>query len=311
MNFGEQCGTRTCSHRHHDTHNKPTNIFLPTKRGHLRCVPSEDKLAALRPAVILSALTVLLANHVGAGPLVARFETVLGNFEVLMDPVSAPLSVWNFAAYANRGKYDLSIIHRSTTYNASSIQIVQGGGYQLVGNTITPLATDPPIALEANLPNRRGTIAMARTAVLNSATSQWFLNVSDNPALDFNYAVFGRVLGTGQSVIDAMGSVPVYDTTQQIGFSEIPLRQPYLAPSSLVTITRVRVETLAVTNLSCTPTGVELRWNTLSTNTPLRIERAPNLEGSWSIIASNLTTGVFTDTNAPPSGAFYRLVAAP
>ena len=62
------------------------------------------------------------------GPPVARFQSVLGNFDVLLDPLAAPRSVENFSAYANRSAYDRSIIHRSTTYNPADIQIVQGGG---------------------------------------------------------------------------------------------------------------------------------------------------------------------------------------
>ena len=63
-----------------------------------------------------------------ADPLVARFESNMGDLDVLLDPIAAPRSVDNFSAYANRGAYDVTIIHRSTTYNRLDIQIVQCGG---------------------------------------------------------------------------------------------------------------------------------------------------------------------------------------
>jgi hypothetical protein len=241
-------------------------------------------------------------------PLIARFETVLGDFEVVLDSASAPRSVENFIRYANRGAFDSTIIHRSTTYNPANIQIVQGGGFGLVGNTIAPVSTDPPIPLEATLPNRRGTIALARTAAADSATSQWFFNVTDNPGLDFNYAVFGRVLGGGQSVVDAMGAAPVYDVTAQLGFPELPLLQPSLNAASLLLVTSVRVENFAITNITRSGSTAELRWMPLSTNTPVKVQRTANFDGTWTTLASNLTTSVFVDTNAPAAAGFYRVV---
>lgn len=243
-----------------------------------------------------------------SAPLIARFETVLGDFEVVLDSASAPRSVENFIRYANSGAFDSTIMHRSTTYNPANIQIVQGGGFGLVGNTIAPVSTDPPIPLEATLPNRRGTIALARTAAADSATSQWFFNVTDNPGLDFNYAVFGRVLGGGQSVVDAMGAAPVYDVTAQLGFPELPLLQPSLNAASLLLVTSVRVENFAITNITRSGSTAELRWMPLSTNTPVKVQRTANFDGTWTTLVSNLTTGVFVDTNAPAAAGFYRVV---
>jgi cyclophilin family peptidyl-prolyl cis-trans isomerase len=87
---------------------------------------------------------------------------------------------------------------------------------------------------------------MARTAAPNSATSQWFFNVTDNPALDPSpgndgYAVFGAVIGGGISVIEAIGAVPVYDLSVQLGatFSELPLLNPALEPQNLVMVNSI------------------------------------------------------------------------
>lgn len=245
-----------------------------------------------------------------AGPPVARFQSVLGDFDVLLDSVAAPISVANFTAYANRGAYDGTFLHRSTTYDPADIQIVQGGGFELVGNSIDQIPTDPPIPLEAGLPNSRGTIAMARATDPNSATSQWFFNVTDNPLLGLDYAVFGRVLGGGLSVVDAMASLKVYDASNQLGgaFSELPLRAPALSASNLVLFPSVRTETFAITNLTRSGNTAEIHWTPLSTNTPVRVERSTDLAGPWDTVSSNNTTGVYTDNNAPAGRAFYRVV---
>jgi peptidyl-prolyl cis-trans isomerase A (cyclophilin A) len=264
----------------------------------------------LRAALTVT-LAVLVIVTTYAGPPIARFQSVLGDFDVILDPETAPISVTNFASYANRGAYDTTIIHRSTTYEPTGIQIVQGGGFELAGNSIEPIVTDPPIPLEAGVANTRGTIAMARGNDPGSATSQWYFNVTDNPGLDFNYAVFGRVLGAGQNLIEAIGGVEVYNASDILGptFGELPLFGPALTTTNLVLVNSVRVEPFAITNFSRQAGSVELRWTALSTNTPVRVERTTDLAGApWTTIASNNTTGAFTDTNAPARGAFYRLV---
>jgi peptidyl-prolyl cis-trans isomerase A (cyclophilin A) len=265
-----------------------------------------------RLALILAFCT-LLCGSATAGPPIARFQSALGDFDVLLDPVAALVSVANFAAYANRGAYDTTIIHRSTTGNPASIQIVQGGGFELVGNSLDPVITDPPIPLEAGVANARGTLAMARATGLNTATSQWYFNVQSNPGLDFNYAVFGRVIGAGQNVIDAMGRVTVYNASEFLGptFRELPLFAPSLNITNLILINSVRVEPFAITNLTRAADTLKIRWTQLSSNTPVRVERSSSLTGPWQTVASNLTTGVFNDTNAPARGAYYRIVTEP
>ena len=213
-------------------------------------------------------------------------------------------------SYAKRGSYPSTTIHRSTTYDPSKIQIVQGGGFELVGNRIEAVVTDPPIPLEAGVANTRGTLAMARTPDPDSATSQWFFNLTNNAGLDFDYAVFGRVMGTGISVVDAIGDLDAYNASQALGsaFTELPLFGPDLTVGNLVVIDSVRGELFAITNISRGPSGLELRWSPLSTNTPVRVERSTDLAGPWTTVASNLTTGIFNDTNAPAVSAFYRVV---
>ena len=196
----------------------------------LRCCTLLLALAAVRPAAAE----------------IVRFDTNFGAFDVELssDPALAT-TVTNFLAYMNAGSYADTIIHRSTTYNPSDIQIIQGGSYVLDGTTLNPVVTGPPISLQAGVANLRGTIAMARTNDPDRATSGWFFNVTDNPSLDFNYAVFGAVVNTvenpGLTVIDAIAGVPVYDVSEQLGpaFAELPLSAPSLQASSLVIVNNV------------------------------------------------------------------------
>lgn len=210
----------------------------------------------LRPLLSLFASVVLLAASLPAtaGSLV-RFATNVGEFDVELYDAAMPITVANFLSYVNANRYDSTIIHRSTTYNPADIQIVQGGGYLLSGGQLLSVTTDPPIVLESGTAtNVRGTIAMARGSAPNSATSQFFFNVQSNPALDGNYAVFGNVVGAaGLAAIDAIGAVPVYDVSVQLGaaFTELPLLNPLLDPSNVVLVQSVNVvpepTTLALT----------------------------------------------------------------
>jgi hypothetical protein len=116
------------------------------------------------------------------------------------------------------------------------------------------------------------------------------------------------------SVVDAIGQVPVYNASQDLGatFGELPLLADSLAVQNLVLINSVRVAPFAITNITRTADTTELRWTALSSNTPVRVERTADLAGEpWTIIASNNTTGTFSDTNAPARGAYYRLVTEP
>ena len=144
--------------------------------------------------------------------------TNLGTLELELYPVEAPITVSNYLQYVNDKFYDNTIIHR----------IVTNGIYVAQGGWLTPAPTVQPgqraaIALEVGkgLSNIKGTIAMARSSELNSATSQFFFNLADNTALDTanaGYAVFGKVL-SGASLLDALAMV---QTSTQYGLSDFP-----------------------------------------------------------------------------------------
>lgn len=201
----------------------------------------------LGPATACLAIAALVGGEAATAEVV-RFTTNRGAFDVnLTASASLATTVNNFLAYVTSSAYASSIIHRSTTYDPLGIQIVQGGGYVLQGSQIFAISTAAPIPLQAGVANTRGTIAMARTATANSATSGWYFNVEDNPGLDFNYAVFGNVVDTadnpGMTVVDAIGAVPVYNAAAQLGsaFGELPLLAPALAPENLVVVQNVEV----------------------------------------------------------------------
>jgi cyclophilin family peptidyl-prolyl cis-trans isomerase len=149
------------------------------------------------------------ASEPAAGNPVAVISTSMGDITVELFKDKAPVSVENFLRYASEGFYAGTIFHRVVKGF-----VVQGGGYT-PGMKEKP--TRPPIQNEAThgLRNSRGTLAMARTQVLRSATSQFYFNVADNSALDhrgfsppdFGYAVFGRVLN-GMDVVDKIAAVP-------------------------------------------------------------------------------------------------------
>jgi peptidyl-prolyl cis-trans isomerase A (cyclophilin A) len=176
-----------------------------------------------------------------------RFETTLGDVDVLLCRADVSATVDSFLQYVNDGAYtDRGFLHRSVQ---SSIFVVQGGGAYLDDDDVMHLVEvrDVPLPLEAVLPNVRGTIAMARGNEPDSARSQWFFNVQDNPGLDAGpnvdgYAVFGEVVA-GIGVVDAMAAQTIWMLNP--GFlSEVPLIDyPGSGPvvDDLIFVTDVRV----------------------------------------------------------------------
>ncbi len=147
-----------------------------------------------------------------------RFETSLGVFTVELDAAAAPVSSENFLRYVDDGHFDGTVFHRVIPGF-----MIQGGGF---APDMTQKPTRRPIANEADnrLRNRRGSLAMARTNDINSASSQFFVNLVDNDFLNhrpgnFGYAVFGRVLD-GMDVIDGIAAVK---TGRRHGHDDVPL----------------------------------------------------------------------------------------
>ncbi len=148
-------------------------------------------------------------------------ETNKGDITLELDSGKAPKTVENFLRYTNEGFYDGTVFHR--VINGF---MVQGGGYT---QDYERKHVHDPVANEADngLKNKRGTIAMARTMDPNSATSQFFINHVDNPALDhssrdvrgWGYCVFGKVVD-GMDVVDAIADVPT--GVRDAGLQDVP-----------------------------------------------------------------------------------------
>ena len=147
-------------------------------------------------------------------------KTNKGDLTIELDAQSAPKTVENFLNYARAGHYDGTIFHR-----VIANFMIQGGGFT---PDMKQKGTKPPIVNESSngLSNKKYTIAMARTSVPDSATSQFFINVTDNDFLDkaksgdrVGYCVFGKVT-SGTDVVEAIKAVA---TTDKNGHGDVPV----------------------------------------------------------------------------------------
>jgi len=169
-------------------------------------------------------LLFVCAAAAGAAPAgkapVVLMETTMGNVKIQLDPQKAPVSVKNFLDYVNSGFYKGTVFHRVIPGF-----MIQGGGFTA---DLQQKTTGAPIRNEAGngLKNDRGTIAMARTMIVDSATAQFFINVVDNAALNhrddsmpgYGYAVFGKVID-GMAVVDKIAAVK---TGIRMGMGDVP-----------------------------------------------------------------------------------------
>lgn len=159
-------------------------------------------------ALMLSTLVHATESHATENPIVV-IETNKGAITVELWQDKAPVTVENFLRYADNNLYDGLIFHRVIPGF-----MVQGGGLDENMVELSPYAAIENEA-SAEVPNNRGTLAMARTNVVDSATSQFFINLVDNDFLnhrstaprEFGYAVFGEVI-SGMEVVDEIAQVP-------------------------------------------------------------------------------------------------------
>ena len=159
---------------------------------------------------LLSLIFLFISVQVFAANPIVLLKTTMGDIRIELDSAKAPLTVSNFTNYVNSGFYNQTIIHRVVKNF-----VIQGGG---LDQQMNEKPTLEPIKNEASngLSNLRGTIGMARTPDVDSATSQFFINTVDNKKLDhvddtpahFGYAVFGKVV-SGMDVVDAIQNVAV------------------------------------------------------------------------------------------------------
>lgn len=174
-----------------------------------------------------------------------RFQTNLGDIDVILAPESAPQTVQNFLSYMNKGAYNNSVFHRSVPGF-----VIQAGGFNYVNGGFQTTPQDPAVRNEPGISNTRGTIAMAKLGDNpNSATNQFFFNLGDNSANLNNqnggFTVFGRIANqAGLETMDKIAAVPVPNPGPLPSpFDQIPLlnwRGGAIDESNLVIIKSVK-----------------------------------------------------------------------
>jgi len=181
----------------------------------------------MRP--LIAACLCLAALSLAAAPKPkVKLSTSMGAIVLELEPEAAPKTVENFLKYVKKGQYKGTIFHRVIPGF-----MIQGGGYV---DYLGKKRTEPSITNEADrsaaagLKNRRGTLAMARTPDPHSAAAEFFINVVDNPALDFKgkgsdktwgYCVFGKVV-QGMDVVDRIKAVKT--SNKRSDFLNLPVK---------------------------------------------------------------------------------------
>ena len=216
-------------------------------------------------------ITALMIASASASATIVEFTTSQGTFKVNLHDETTPETVTNFLKYINDGDYDNTVVHRVVPNF-----VMQAGGFEFTGDfPLNAIATDSAIKNEPVYSNVRGTIAMAKLGgSVNSATSQWFVNLSDNSggsaSLDTQnggFTVFGEII-EGMDNIDNIAKIflcndiPMlnYTTEQCSDASFVPGAENFVTIES-VTIFDATVNTAgslaAVKNTSQTPTTPE------------------------------------------------------
>lgn len=172
-------------------------------------------------ALVLTSLVFLSNLAIAQDNPVVEMQTSKGRVVIELWADQAPITVENFLRYVDAELYDGLIFHRVIPGF-----MIQGGGFD---EDMVEMSTFDPIKNEAkpSLKNNRGTLAMARTGIVDSATSQFFINLVNNDYLnqrgtsarDFGYAVFGEVI-EGMDVIDEIATVP---TVTRRGHQDVPM----------------------------------------------------------------------------------------
>lgn len=217
-----------------------------------------------------------------AGSTFVNFTTNYGVISIQLDDDTAPVTVANFLNYVNSDRLNSTFFHRRTNPVTEGISVVQGGGFRLdpLGSSVT---TDAPIALESTgRLNRANTISMARQSAPDSATSQFFLNVADNPGLDVpvsqsdprvSYAAFGEIVAG----VDVLQTINALSTRNAGGaFTTLPVRDGF--PQTGGTITAADLVQLIDATSS---TAAELRVSAFTAGAAIRAGETVNVR--WTV----------------------------
>ena len=259
--------------------------------------------ACITPTVAASAQTIV------------RLLTKLGVIDIQLLN-SAPLTVANFLGYVGRGAYQQSFFDRSVAGF-----IIQSGGYTWNSSTNTAalISKLPAVVNEysATRSNLRGTIAMAKVGSdPNSATNQWFINLTNNSAnLDAQnggFTVFGQVVANGMSVADAIAALPTINAGG--AFTNLPLASP-VSGSSILTSNIVMVSSITSNSSNAMASSSDRLFSYLEASYPSYISPANPLtpNGTGSSILANYYYRYYANTNsyvATMDGNVYYLGSA-
>lgn len=185
----------------------------------------------MRIAQLLTLISCLFIGSAMAANPQIKIATNQGDIELELYQDKAPTSVKNFLSYVEKDGFKNTIFHR-----VIKGFMIQGGGFDIDYQRV---ATDAPIVNEAKngLSNDRGTIAMARTAIPDSATRQFFINHKDNPNLNYGrsdgYAVFGKVT-KGMEVVDKIAATRTSTNSKMPGMRDIPVEQVVITEITVI-----------------------------------------------------------------------------
>ena len=168
----------------------------------------------------------------GVTGTIVRMATVAGNIDIELLDTETPKNVANFLTYVNNGNYNKSFMHR-----LEPGFVVQGGGYYVGGDgKVDAIPTNSAVPGEHVRSNTRGTLALALSSGPDSGTNQWFFNLTDNNGANGSvnldtaadggpFTVFGRVVESDMTTVDAIAALPEFDFSSSLGapFTNLPL----------------------------------------------------------------------------------------
>ena len=265
-------------------------FFLADLSAHAANLPPE-RFLALPDLVVArgqSPAPIPLADHLRdpdvpgtAARISVRLADQIRTIDLALHDDAAPLTVANFVAYVNAGRYAANFFHRSVP----GFVIQNGGFYFINDTTFDEVATFAPVKNEPGRSNLRGTVAMAKLGGdPDSATSQWFINLADNSAnLDAQnggFTVFAHVLGDGMAVADTIAATPRYNVSNlSSAWTDLPLTTGALARTHFIETNVAIVPTLSHTVTSDDPSLVTATIE----NGALRLTASPSQSGATTI----------------------------
>jgi len=284
-----------------------------------------SRFLVLLPGALMGVL--MLANVSLAGTL-AQFRTTVGDINVELFDEDKPITVANFKRYVEGGSYQDSIFHRATI--PPQVLVVQGGWIWISNRTdvtnftMQIIPTYPPITNEIGAgtfrSNTYGTIAMAKTSDPNSATSQFFFNLTDNSAAldDTNnsggFTVFGRVVD-GTNVLNKLNAA--HPTSEILranlglsGLTEVPLLKTATPPLGSDEFVYVDITLLRV-HIALTNNARVISWTSVGGRTNV-VEFTTVMPPAWTTLSSTNGNGgpmAVTDPAPTNHSRFYRVRA--